>query len=102
MCQFRSPAYPPVQIKTVEEARIAMSYGDLMPRGRHAVPIPLRDEAYPSASFGRELYHAFENVFSDIGQPTAWSGAFTPTIGLTLTETDRCADAIVRSACSSA
>ena len=93
MCHFPFPSYPPVQIKLVEVTRISMGYGDLMPRGRHALPIPLWDEACSSASLGRELDHAFENVPSDICQPrTAKSGAFTPTVDLTLTETDRTID----------
>lgn len=60
-----------------------------MLRARHASPIPLWDKACPSASLGQELDHAFESVFSDICQPTAWRGAFTPTVDLTLTEIDR-------------
>ena len=69
-----------------------MSCGDLISRGRHALPIALRDEACPSASLGRELDHPFENVLCCIGLPTAWSGAFTPTVDLTLTEIDRTID----------
>lgn len=69
-----------------------MSCGDLISRGRHALAIPLWAEACPSASFGRQLNHAFQSVFSDIGGSTAWSGASTPTVDLTLTEIDRTID----------
>ena len=92
MCHFPFPLYPPVRIKLVEVTRISMGYGDLMPRGRHALPIALWDEACPSASLGRELDHPFEKVLCCIGLPTAWSGAFTPTVDLTLTEIDRTID----------
>ena len=92
MCHFPFPSYPPGRIELVEVMRISMGYGDLISRRRHAFPIPLWDEACPSALLGRELDHAFENILCCIGLPTAWSGAFTPTIDLTLTETDRTID----------